>query len=43
MLAYQNLNQQFIAGQWQKGQSEKTITNFNPFDQSEILVYKQQV
>jgi aldehyde dehydrogenase (NAD+) len=37
MLAYQNLNQQFIAGQWQKGQSEKTITNFNPFDQSEIF------
>lgn len=34
---YQNLDQQFIHGQWQAGTSTRTIKNINPYTQSEIF------
>ena len=34
---YQNLDQQFIHGQWQGGTSTRTIKNINPYTQSEIF------
>lgn len=37
MTAYQNLDQQFIGGQWQQGGSIHTIQNFNPYTQQEIF------
>ncbi len=36
-MTYQNLDLQYIAGQWQLGQSQKTIRNLNPFTQDEIF------
>ncbi|MQW91183.1 aldehyde dehydrogenase family protein [Acinetobacter wanghuae] len=36
-MTYQNLDLQYIAGQWQLGQSRKTIRNLNPFTQDEIF------
>jgi aldehyde dehydrogenase (NAD+) len=36
-MMYQNLNLQFIAGQWRTGQSYKTIQNINPFTQKKIF------
>lgn len=40
MAAYQDLNRQFIAGQWQLGQSAKRIINLNPYTQNEIGVFQ---
>lgn len=37
MAAYQFLDQQFIAGQWIKGTSNKVLTNNNPYNQQLIL------
>ena len=37
MAAYQNLNLQFIAGQWQQGRSCTSISNLNPYSQNEIF------
>ena len=37
MVAYQFLDQQFIAGKWVKGSSTKRIKNINPFKQELIL------
>ena len=37
MQAYQNLNQQFIAGQWQIGHSTYCIENLNPYSQAPIF------
>src|SRR5690606_17459264 len=34
---YQNLDQQFIHGQWRTGTSIRTIKNINPYTQSEIF------
>ena len=39
-MMYQNLNLQFIAGQWRDGQSQKQILNINPYTQTEILNLK---
>ena len=36
-MAYQNLDQQFIAGQWQPGRSQKMIQNLNPYTQDTIF------
>lgn len=36
-MAYQNLDQQFIAGQWQPGRSQKMIHNLNPYTQDTIF------
>lgn len=36
-MAYQNLDQQFIAGQWQSGRSQKMIQNLNPYTQDTIF------
>lgn len=36
-MAYQNLDQQFIAGQWQSGHSQKMIQNLNPYTQDTIF------
>lgn len=36
-MAYQNLDQQFIAGQWQPGRSQKMIQNLNPYTQDAIF------
>lgn len=37
MTVYQDLDQQFIHGQWQHGTSTKIIKNINPFTQTEIM------
>ncbi|MGI1795682.1 aldehyde dehydrogenase family protein [Acinetobacter variabilis] len=36
-MAYQHLDQQFIAGQWQPGRSQKMIQNLNPYTQDTIF------
>lgn len=36
-MVYQNLDQQFIAGQWQPGRSQKMIQNLNPYTQDTIF------
>ena len=36
-MAYQNLDQQFIADQWQPGRSQKMIQNLNPYTQDTIF------
>jgi len=36
-MAYQNLDQQFIAGLWQPGRSQKMIQNLNPYTQDTIF------
>lgn len=37
MQSYNNLNKQFINGQWVEGTSQKTITNTNPYTQDTIF------
>ncbi|WP_347473659.1 aldehyde dehydrogenase family protein [Acinetobacter thermotolerans] len=40
MTTYQNLDQQFIAGQWRQGGSTHTLQNINPYTQQEIFSLK---
>ena len=40
MQAYHNLNQQFIAGEWQVGNSTYHIDNINPYHQTQICKFE---